>query len=427
MLVQARDISPELLAAQQHLVKLRQTHQLSHKKETAVSAKRPSSSHAPEPLCLPAHLGWHSQPFSVLQQTAVSHQVHEIEVERDGLPTRQTSQVQSVAPAPNTIQLYPDIALGMLRTESEAAGRIWLLLRHLDQSGRGWVAVSEARTRLTKKQSAIRVCGWRQLRNLLAAGEGVFWSRQNGRIWLRALPKVAVSLGVQHFSSKPIALPVSIVTQRIGTVRAHFYASFHSSRTNPKPGATQMKPIARSTIQKITHVHPRIQRLYEKTARVQPQRNFSVGTAYTPDGAQSEIWQRGSAVFKLTDKNGRFGTPGKSYLAWQLPNSYAGPHRIQTSNQQKRINRALTDLMLQGTTGNSQCTSITEPEQFVECGVRYCENGRFAAQTIQRNQVETAYWPEIKQGNARIWHSLSGIVCSRKTRPEKMIPHFRDL
>jgi len=167
-----------------------------------------------------------------------------------------------------------------------------------------------------------------------------------------------------------------------------------------------MKPIARSTIEKITNVTPRIQRLYEKAARVQPQRNFSVGAVYSEDALEQEAWQRGQAVFKLVDKNGRFGTPGKSYLAWQLPNSYAGPHRIQTSNQRKRMNRALTDLMLQGTTGNDQCTPRAEMDQFVECGVRYCGNGRFAAKTIQRDQVEAAYWPETKQGTAQIWHNL---------------------
>ena len=361
---------------------------------------------------LPAHLGWHSQSFSDLRKTAVSppptpitsHQPLK-ESETELLP-RCDIPAAEAKPSSNTLQLYPDIALSMLRTETVAAGRIWLLLRHLDPLGRGWIAVDCARARLTRKQSTMRVCGWRQLRNLLATGEGMFWHRENGRIWLRSLPKVAAALGVHKFSSKPVALPVSVMINRIGTVRAHFYASFHSSRANQELGAIQMKPIARSTIEKITNVNPRIQRLYEKAARVQPQRNFSVGAAFSEDALQQEAWQRGQAVFKLVDKNGRFGTPGQSYLAWQLPNSYAGPHRIQSSNQRKRMNRALTDLMLQGTTGNDQCTQRAESEQFDECRVRYCENGRFAAKTIQRDQIEAAYWPETKQGDVKIWHGL---------------------
>src|SRR5690606_34173427 len=67
-------------------------------------------------------------------------------------------------PAPDTlIRLYPDIALGMLRHELEAVGRIWLLLRHIDHNGRGWVDIDEARRRLTAKGGALRTCGWRQL------------------------------------------------------------------------------------------------------------------------------------------------------------------------------------------------------------------------------------------------------------------------
>lgn len=404
---QARNLSPQLRAAQERLLALRVEREVKMKeRETAVSANRHSSHSFSTPFHLPDHLGWHSQPFSMIQKTAVHSQCHPTGVQQvkpAALP------LSKPGPKCNAIQLYPDMALSLLRSEQVAAGRIWLLLRHLDLSGRGWIAVAEARAALTTKHSATRVCGWRQLRNLLAQGEGIFWVRKNGRLWLRSLPKVSAQLGITKLSSQPVALSVSILTQRIGTVRAHFYASFHSSRTHHKPGATSMKPIARSTIQKITHVHPRIQRLYEKTARVRRQRNFSVGAAYSPEAVQDGAWQRGSAVFSLTDKHGRFGPPGKRYLAWQLPNSYTGPHQPQTNNQLKRINRALTDLMLQGTTGNGQCMSIPEPEPFVESGVRYCANGRFAVQTIRRQKANEVYWPDNSKGATNFWHTLEKV------------------
>ena len=50
--------------------------------------------------------------------------------------------------------------------------------------------------------------------------------------------------------------------------------------------------------------------------------------------------------------------------------------------------------------------SVTEPEPFVESGVRYCENGRFAAKTIRRDQIEAAYWPELREGGVQMWHEL---------------------
>ena len=80
-----------------------------------------------------------------------------------------------------TVKVYPDIALGMLRQGETATGRIWLLLRHLDQEGRGWLRIDIIKHHLTHKTSKHRVCGWRQLRKLLNRGEGVFWTRDSAR------------------------------------------------------------------------------------------------------------------------------------------------------------------------------------------------------------------------------------------------------
>ena len=71
---------------------------------------------------------------------------------------------------PAIVKLYPSIALGMLQKEVTTAGRIWLLLKYLDKNGRGWLDKRESVFRLTDKTSNLRVCGKRQLRNLLAKG-----------------------------------------------------------------------------------------------------------------------------------------------------------------------------------------------------------------------------------------------------------------
>ncbi|MCP4360161.1 MAG: hypothetical protein GY796_19310, partial [Chloroflexi bacterium] len=76
-------------------------------------------------------------------------------------------------PQTTLAKLYPDIGLGMLRQELAAPGRIWLLLRCYDVSGRGWVDVTQARAMLTGKEAVLKVCGWRQLRNLFRQGEDV--------------------------------------------------------------------------------------------------------------------------------------------------------------------------------------------------------------------------------------------------------------
>ncbi len=65
----------------------------------------------------------------------------------------------------------------MLRQEQTAAGRLWLLLRHMDVDGRGVLRVVNLRETLTTPKTRHRLCGWRQLRNLLRQGEGLYWQR----------------------------------------------------------------------------------------------------------------------------------------------------------------------------------------------------------------------------------------------------------
>ena len=109
-------------------------------------------------------------------------------------------------PTPSNIKLHPELAAAFLKHEVAAAARIWLLLRESDADGRGWIAVVDARQQLTDKASHLRICGWRQLRNLLHTGSGVFWERDKEQIWLRSVAKVAHQLEVDRLS-RPIAIP----------------------------------------------------------------------------------------------------------------------------------------------------------------------------------------------------------------------------
>jgi hypothetical protein len=270
----------------------------------------------------------------------------------------------------------------MLREGQVAAGRIWLLLRHLDEQGRGWLDVEQARKQLSGKEAPLRVCGWRQLRNLLAQGEGIFWQRQQDRLWLRSSSKVAATLNVERIGGKPVTLPLSILTDTIGVVRAHFYASFHSGRDGERP-------IARQTLQRLGGICPHTQRDYEKRANVKTQTNFAIGARSTSAQAEELAWQQGSACFELTDYQGQQGKPGTTYLAWQLPNSFIGPHATQGRGGQKRFNRELADLWPQGTTGNGR--SMRK---------QYYSNGRLAAKAY--NQGQQVYW----RGRGKSWHWL---------------------
>ena len=103
-------------------------------------------------------------------------------------------------PAPaqpvETVPAFPSLLVAMLKERVETAGRVYLLLRHLDPQGRGWVSVDTARQALTDKSSRLHVCGWRRLRQILHQGAGIFWQRDGqDRLWLRGPHKIAQQTG----------------------------------------------------------------------------------------------------------------------------------------------------------------------------------------------------------------------------------------
>ena len=397
------DVSEALQAAQALLLALRQQRRQERqalalpprafddgRSTNGRSTNTPPLSPSPPPISLPAHLGWNSPAITAILHTAVSSPPAPHPPQPIFQPASQPVRIT------DTLRVYPDVALGMLRAEQEAAGRIWLLLRHLDEQGSGWISPQMARKRLTERPSPLRVCGKRQLRNLLAQGEGVFWRMGNGRIWLRSVAKVAAALGVWRLTGRPVALPVTVLTQGMGNVRAHLYASFHSGRQKGVPA-----PIARSTLQQLTCVHPRTQRRYERQAHVHARSNYAIGQHADTSTAEDAAWQHGRAAFHLTDVEGLQGQRGVTYLAWQLPNQYAGPHQPQPKGRQKRINRELADLFRKGMTGNSAKTVAPFRAK------RFFGNGKAAAQAYSRNAGREVYWPGEPKHSLQFWYMLN--------------------
>lgn len=305
----------------------------------------------------------------------------------------------------DTFTIYPDLAIALLRNELAAAGRIWLLLRHLDDEGRGWVSMERVRALLTEKGSPLRVCGWRQLRNLLSQGDDVFWQRngaagQGARIWLRSTAKVARRLGLTRLSKRPIVVPLKALLDGMGTVRAHFFASFHSGRESNSP-------VARQTLEDLTGVSRRSQQVYEVRAGVQRQQNWVVADTYSASEAQHRAWQHGSAVFELHDRQGKSGAAGKSYVAWQMPNSYVGPHTPQAPSRKKRMNRQLAVLFNKGKTGNGKKKGERASSTEVATVMRYFEHGRAAVRAYNRHAGSDLYWrTPTSYGQYKVWHLL---------------------
>ncbi|MBE2224574.1 MAG: hypothetical protein IAF02_23750, partial [Anaerolineae bacterium] len=145
-------VSPALALAQERLLRLRLALAAKQQQGSAlVSGDHgrflpPHSPHQPsffEQINeLPSHLGWESvRVTAVLRQAntkeasayCVARSVQGDEVTHYALRT--TAPPKERAPF---IKVYPSVAQGILREGQAAAGRVWLLLRYLDENGRGW-------------------------------------------------------------------------------------------------------------------------------------------------------------------------------------------------------------------------------------------------------------------------------------------------
>jgi hypothetical protein len=370
-----------------------------------------------------SHLGWESATLTeVLRQAQARRQAQAQQQEAESghwlakmqplLEPKPQPTGHKELSLPSTVVVYPDIAMAMLREGLVAAGRIWFLLRHLDVEGRGWLPLADVREKLTGKQAPLRVCGWRQLRNLLAEGEGLFWKRDEAplaeaRVWLRSAARVAATLQIARLNVRPVLIDTGIFLESIGTVRAHFYASFHSGRS-------KNNPISRQRLVEMANVSRRSLHSYEQIAGVERHHNWAIGAEYSQEAARERAWQQGQGVFELTDHKGKAGTPGARYLAWQLPNSYYGPHQQQTTATRKRINRELVDLFMKGITGNGkqEVGSAGNSQEFASpC---FYEHGRAAARAYNRTPQNDIYW----QGHShfrryRVWHVLPGLETNK--------------
>ncbi len=354
---------------------------------------------------LPGHLGWNSKAVtSTLRHYANPNPENLLTPESKppiSWPQQLTAE-QGLAgsnshddhPA-KTIKCYPDLALAMLHHNLAATGRIWLLLRHLDKGGSGWVSITEAKSALTDKQSDLHVCGWRQFRNLLAKGKGIFWTRDSERIWLKGVAGAARALNVERLSGLPVQIPTAALIESIGSAKAHLYACFHSSRKRENP-------ISRATLQDVTTIPVRTQLAYEKKAGMQKRHNFAIGTTFSSDDVKERAWKNGRSVFKFIDYKGKLGKPRQAYVAWQLPNQYISTQELAPKGRMRKINQQLKDLVNKRAQGNSNSA---------DCRLFY-QDGASAAKAYNKyHPKDDMYWCSNKSRKRpfALWHLLAPI------------------
>ena len=245
-----------------------------------------------------------------------------------------------------------------------------MLCRYLDQSGRGWLTSEQLREALTAKKADLKICGWRRLRQILTLGQDVYWRRDtDGRIWLFSAEKVAYRLHVKQLQGNPVQLSLSVLTSKIGVVRAEFFATFHSGRK-------ESRPISRATLTSISGVAERTQRLYDRATNVKSEGNLAIGAVVTPENLKTTSYKRRHGSFIFIDKHGKQGPVGQQYHAWRLPNCYHGVHQTGKRGRQTKINRWLkqqhADLVINRAQGNDG--QVAKPMQLFFDGERVRPN-----------------------------------------------------
>lgn len=377
-------VSPQLQAAQARLHALRS--QFKTVEDGEIRPKTPLPS-------LPQHLGWHTDSIANLLRS------HRTEMSYTTLRHKSPCHIQSphewglhapqnpihgvIECSPlisstggSLIRIQPDLAIAVLQAEQSAVARVWWLLRALDVEGRGTLSLVQIKAWLSEKDSPWRIFGWRQCRNLLQQGKGIFWERDKTHVWLRSTAKVAVALGIERFKLAPVEIPIKQLQGKMGAVRANLYALLHAGRPD--------RPIARDTISAITGISPTSQRRYEKMGQVRPKFQYAL---QAPSAPQEAHWEFGNRTFILEDRRGRFGNVGQQWRAIQLPNCYTTTHKPLKPSRNRALNRRLADLLQYGTTGNDQAQERL-----------YCDDAKMALKC-----GSLRYFPSVQDG---YWHCL---------------------
>lgn len=217
-----------------------------------------------------------------------------------------------------TVKGYPDVGLAVLRSGEAGAYRLWLLLRHLDQDGRGWHGEDDLRCWVLSKG----LWSDRTTRRTLAEGEGVWWWRRHGEVCYASLERVCGRLGVR-LERRPVMVPLAHFGS-IGAFRASVLGSLVAGRprTISNGRLAGLAGCSRRTV--ISH----LQRM-----GVRKQANY-VATSCGPRIGERLCGELSEAGYR------RVVIAGRVVVARQLPNTYWADWEPASRGMGRRVLRA---------------------------------------------------------------------------------------
>ncbi|MEM7802827.1 MAG: hypothetical protein AAF633_26795 [Chloroflexota bacterium] len=207
---------------------------------------------------------------------------------------------------PSKITIFAHTLDAIHRRRLDGVGRVWLLLRHLDQKGEGRVTIKWARHLLSDPSSRLKCLSKKRVQQLIRQGEKEgFWHRCKRQRWLylHSEPRVVATLGVKRIGGWALDIAIADLLQPLKAVRALFYDAFHSGR-----GENEQDPITRKRLQERGMVEAHTQRKYEKLRGIDPQANYATITKYS-----RAAWQRA----QHEEDDDRVGGPAFIYIDYK--------------------------------------------------------------------------------------------------------------
>lgn len=266
------------------------------------------------------------------------------------------------------LKIWPDIHTAAHAAGLDTAGRLYLVCRDMDRRGAGRVLAADVRAKLEGRG----VIGWKQIRQILAVGEGIFWERDDaGLLRLRRPGRILAALGVDVPRYRQIKIPTASIYGSIADYRAAaVYGGVLAGRRRCNA------PISQAAIREATGgvesadgrmmggLSERAQRRYRKSAAIEAARTWQM----RPVGAdvQTPLYEhshgrRGRAAYIHHDRRGVLGPVGTIYIAHAAPNVYThgqierGRHgrRGKIARDLHHLNESLSATSMQNRQGNA--------------------------------------------------------------------------
>jgi hypothetical protein len=232
------------------------------------------------------------------------------------------TETPTETPETRTVRIYQSIALAALQRNLAPAMRAYLLLRDLDRAGAGMIPAADLRAALADIGLT-----WRRGRQILRAGEGIFWTRdKRNRLFLHGPHRIAAALELERLTGQPALVDYSALAAGIAETKAAFLAAFHTGR--------DANPVTRATVRRLTGIPESTQRHYERIAEIDKRANYALEEGDAPTGPAGR-------TFTYVDWVGNVGEQGAKYRAETLPNTFLSPLQRARTGRQRKANQRL--------------------------------------------------------------------------------------